>query len=111
MQARQNKIGVKMGYLYALVNKDNNKKFLGKSNLEEKVLKKMIYRALKKGQHYNKLLQKEFKKYRFELQIIESNNVTKDFDRIIKDENLLNPKYGYNVFNDLQNKNGRHKKK
>ena len=100
-----------MGYLYTLTNKDNNKVFLGKSNLEQQILKKLVYRSLKKGKHYNKLLQKEFKKYRFEFNIIESDNVTKDFDKIIKDKNLCNPKYGYNVFNDLQNKKGRHKKK
>ena len=100
-----------MGYLYALINTDNNKKFLGKSNLEEKVLKKILYRALKKENHYNKLLQKEFKKYTFKFEVYESEDCAKDFDRIIKDERLLNPIYGYNVFNDLQNRKGRHKKK
>lgn len=94
-----------------LINKDNNKKFLGKSNLDEKLLKKMLYRALKHENHYNEFLQKEFKKYTFEFKKIESDNVTKDFDKIIKEEELLNPMHGYNVFNDLQNKKGRHKKK
>ena len=72
-----------MGYLYALINKDNNKKFLGKSNLELKVLKKILYRALKQENHYNKLLQKEFKKYVFEFEVYESDDCAKDFDRII----------------------------
>ena len=60
-----------MSYLYMLINRDNNKKFLGKSNLEEKVLKKMLFRSLKKEKHYNTLLQKEFKKHVFEFKTIE----------------------------------------
>ena len=100
-----------MGYIYALINRENEKKFLGKSNLEKHVLKKLLYQALRKENHYNDLLQKEFKKYTFELEFQESNNVTKDFDSIIKEEELLNPICGYNVFNDLQNKKGRGKKK
>lgn len=100
-----------MGYIYSLINKENEKKFLGKSNLEKHVLKKLLYQALRKENHYNDLLQKEFKKYTFELEFQESNNVTKDFDSIIKEEELLNPICGYNVFNDLQNKKGRGKKK
>ena len=100
-----------MSYLYMLKNKNNNKKFLGKSNLEEDILKKLLFRSLRKGKHYNKLLQKEFKKDYFEFVIIESKNPIEDFDNTIKKEELLNPMYGYNVFNDLQNKKGRHKKK
>lgn len=100
-----------MGFLYALINQDNKKKFLGKSNLKKTMVKKLLYRSLKKEQHYNKLLQKEFKKYNFKLETYESDNVIKDFDQMIKDEQLLNPRYGYNVFNDLQNKKGRHKKR
>lgn len=100
-----------MGYLYILTNKDNNKKFVGKSNLEEKILKKLLYRALKREEHYNKLLQKEFKKYDFDFEIQKSDDVTKDFDKFVKDNELLNPKYGYNVFVDLQNRKGRHKKR
>ena len=99
-----------MGYLYILKNKDNNKKFLGKSNLDKKLLSKLLFQALRKKSHYNKLLQKEFESYVFELEFIETENVTEDFDKIIKDEQLLNPIKGYNVFNDLQNKKGRHKK-
>lgn len=100
-----------MGYLYLLKNKDNGKIFLGKSNLEEHVLKKLLFQALRKKQHYNQLLQKEFEKYTFELEFQESQNVTKDFDNIIKKKELLNPLNGYNLFNDLQNKKGRGKKK
>lgn len=100
-----------MGYLYTLVNKTNNKKFLGKSNLDYKLLKKLLFKALKQKKHYNKLLQKEFEKYCFELEIKESDDCTKEFDKTIKEEQLLNPKFGYNVFNDLQNRKGRHKKK
>ena len=100
-----------MGYLYALINIDNDKKFLGKSNLEEKILKKMLFRALKNRSHYNKLLQKEFEEYNFKFETYETDDCTKDFDKIIRDEELLNPIYGYNVFNDLQNRKGRHKKR
>ncbi len=100
-----------MSYLYILKNRDNNKKFLGKSNLEENILKKLLFRSLRKGKHYNKLLQKEFKKNFFEFEIVETDDVIKDFDEMIKKESLLNPMYGYNVFNDLQNRKGRHKKK
>ena len=100
-----------MGYLYALINTKTNKKFLGKSNLKEEILKKMLYRSLKKGKHYNKLLQKEFEKYSFRFETYESDDVIEDFDKTIREEKLLNPQFGYNVFNDLQNKKGRHKKK
>lgn len=100
-----------MGYLYALINQDNNKKFLGKSNLDKNTLRRMVYSALKKENHYNKLLQKEFKENTFKIEFYETKNVIKEFDRIIKNEDLLNPKYGYNVFNDLQNRKGRHKKR
>lgn len=100
-----------MSYLYILKNRDNNKKFVGKSNLEENVLRKLLFRHLRKKKHYNELLQKEFLEHPFDFEIIESNNTIEEFDRMIKDESLLNPTYGYNVFNDLQNKKGRHKKK
>lgn len=99
-----------MGYLYTLINKKNNKKFVGKSNLEKELLKSFLYRILDDGNHYNDLLQKDWKKYNFEFSTIESDNCIDDFDKLIRDENLLNPRYGYNVFNDLQNKKGRHKK-
>lgn len=100
-----------MGYLYALINKKTNKKFLGKSNLEENQLKEFLFKALDEEKHYNKLLQKDWKRYNFDFEKYKSENCTKDFDKIIRDEQLLNPKYGYNLFNDLQNKKGRHKKK
>lgn len=99
-----------MGYLYTLVNKKNNKKFVGKSNLEKEVLKQLLYRALDDNKHYNQLLQKDYAKNNFEFLILDSENIIKDFEDIIKQENLLNPRYGYNMFNDLQNKKGRHKK-
>lgn len=100
-----------MGYLYALINKRNKKKFVGKTNLEEDLLKSILYRVLDDNKHYNELLQKDWFKYNFEFKKIASENCIGDFDKIIKDENLLNPIYGYNVFNDLQNRKGRHKKK
>lgn len=99
-----------MGYLYALINKTTDKKFLGKSNFDKKLLKGLLYGALDEGKHYNDLLQKDWKDYNFEFMTFESDDCVKDFDKIINDEDLLNPIYGYNVFNDLQNKKGRHKK-
>lgn len=101
-----------MSYLYALVNKKNDKKFIGKSNLEKKKLKQYLYRVLDDGDHYNKLLQKDWFRYNFEFMTLdEGNDIVDKFDKLINDEDLLNPKNGYNVFNDLQNKKGRHKKK
>lgn len=99
-----------MGFLYTLVNKKNGKKFVGKSNLNEDILKQLLYRALDDNKHYNQLLQKDWVKYNFEFMKLESENIIKDFEDIIEQENLLNPRYGYNMFNDLQNKKGRHKK-
>lgn len=93
-----------------LVNIYNDKKFVGKSNLEEDRLKQFLYRALDDNKHYNQLLQKDWFKYNFKFIKIESDDCVKDFDKLIRDEELLNPRYGYNVFNDLQNKKGRHKK-
>ena len=100
-----------MGFLYALINKHNGKKFLGKSNLDSKLLKQLFFEALDEEKHYNNLLQKDWKKYVFKFEKISSDDCVKDFDSIIRDEELLNPMYGYNIFNDLQNKKGRYKKK
>lgn len=99
-----------MSYLYALVNKHNNKKFLGKSNLDLDLLKKLLFDALDEEKHYNDLLQKDWKRYNFSFEKISSEDCVGDFDSIIRDEELLNPMYGYNVFGDLQNKKGRYKK-
>lgn len=99
-----------MGYLYKLINKKTGKKFVGKTNLEEEILKLLLYRALDDGKHYNDLLQKDWKRHNFEFATIESENIINDFEDIINQEDLLNPKNGYNIFNDLQNKKGRHKK-
>ena len=100
-----------MGYLYTLVNKKNNKKFVGKSNLDQELLKCLLYRVLDDNKHYNELLQKDWFRDNFELNFEEVDDIVEKFDSLIKDEQLLNPKNGYNVFNDLQNKKGRHKKK
>lgn len=100
-----------MSYIYALINQKNNKKFVGKTNMEEDVLKNLLYTILDEDKHYNDLLQKDWKKYNFRFETIESDDCVKDFDTLVRDENLLNPIYGYNVFQDLQNRKGRHKKK
>ena len=52
--------------------------------------------------------QLDYKKY---LEYEEAyQEVIDDCDKIINDENLLNPQQGYNVYADLQNNRGRHKK-
>lgn len=109
MPVIQNK-GVNMGYIYKLINQDNGKIFLGKSNLDKKTLKKLLFQSLRKKKHYNDLLQKDFIKHPFKLIFKESDSVLSDFDTTIKKEKLLNPIYGYNMFNDLQNKKGKGKK-
>ena len=99
-----------MGYLYVLTNLQNERRFVGKSNLDKKVLIDVLYRVLEDKKHYNDLLQKDWKRHNFDIEFIESDDCSVDCDKYIKDNKLLNPIYGYNVFNDLQNKKGRHKR-
>ena len=99
-----------MAYLYFLINTSNGKKFVGKSSYPKWLLKLLLYGSLDNKKHYNKLLQKEWFNSCFELIFQESDNVGDDCDKIINNENLLNPKQGYNVYADLQNNRGRHKK-
>ena len=99
-----------MSLLYTLTNQDNNRVFLGKTNLDKSICRKLLYNALRKEKHYNDLLQHDFKEHTFKLEFHDSEDIVKDFDNYIKDKKLLNPKYGYNIFNDLQNRKGRRKK-
>ena len=89
-----------MSYLYFLTNTSNGKKFVGKSSYPKWLLKLLLYGALDNKKHYNKLLQKEWFDGVFELSFQNSDNVGKDCDKIINDENLLNPIRGYNVYAD-----------
>lgn len=97
-------------YLYFLTNTSNGKKFVGKSSLPEWCLKILLYDLLDEKKHYNKLLQKDWEKYAFTLTFQSSENCTEECDKIINEEELLNPIKGYNVYADLQNNRGRFKK-
>lgn len=102
--------GVIMSYLYILTNTSNGKKFIGKSSFPKWILKILLFDLLDEEKHYNKLLQKDYKKNIFEISYIESDDCGSECDKIIKDEELLNPIKGYNVYADLRNNRGRHKK-
>lgn len=102
--------GFFMNYLYYLINENTNKKFVGKSSLPKWALKIILYDLLDDGEHYNKLLQKDWKRNTFRLIFDDVDNVGEECDKIINNENLLNPKNGYNVYADLRNNRGRFKK-
>lgn len=99
-----------MNYIYILENKENHKKFIGKSSLPQWILRSILFDVLNDKKHYNKLLQIDWKKYDFDLKYEYPENVGEACDKYIKDEDLLNPKYGYNVYADLKNNRGRCKK-
>lgn len=99
-----------MSYLYVLENNKTHKKFVGKSSLPKWALKFLLYDLLDDNKHYNKLLQKDWRKHTFTLLFSETDNVAEECDKIINDEKLLNPKNGYNVYADLRNNRGRFKK-
>lgn len=99
-----------MSYLYTLINNKTHKKFIGKSSLPKWALKLLLYDLLDENKHYNKLLQKDWRKHTFTLSFSDAENVAEECDNIINNENLLNPKNGYNVYADLRNNRGRFKK-
>ena len=99
-----------MGYIYFLINQKTKKTFVGKTNYPKWLIREMLYTALDEKKHYNELLQQDWSRYNFKLIFWESDNVSDECDNLIKNKNLLNPIYGYNMFIDLQNKKGRHKK-
>lgn len=99
-----------MGCLYFLINQNNKKTFVGKTNFPKWITKLLLYDALDNGEHYNELLQQDWNKDNFKLIFWESNNISEECDNFIRNKNLLNPIYGYNMYIDLQNKKGRHKK-
>ena len=82
--------------LYILTNLTNGKKFIGKTNFNEYYLRQLLFSALDNGEHYNKLLQKDWKKHNFKLELIESDDTVKEADDYINKYNLLNPTKGYN---------------
>ena len=102
--------GVVMSYLYILTNTSTGKKFVGKSSFPKWVLKTMLFDLLDEDKHYNKLLQKDYKKHVFNIIYRESENCAEECDKIIEEEQLLNPRFGYNVYADLRNNRGRYKK-
>ena len=99
-----------MSFLYVLTNTSNGKKFVGKSSFSKWVLKTLLFDLLDDGIHYNKLLQKDYKKHFFEFKFVECDNCAEECDKIINNEELLNPVRGYNVYADLRNNRGRYKK-
>lgn len=99
-----------MKYIYLLENKKNGKIFVGKSSLPKWVLIALLFDILNSGKHYNKLLQRDWGKNDFSIKFEYPEDVGKTCDKYIKDKNLLNPKYGYNVYADLKNNRGRCKK-
>lgn len=99
-----------MSYIYILTNTTNKKKFIGKSSLPKPILKSILYYVLDHQKHYNKLLQRDWYKYNFELTFEEHDNVGEICDNYINSEELVNPIRGYNVYADLRNNRGRYKK-
>lgn len=93
--------------IYILENLHNSKKFVGKTNFKPYYLRAMLYTVLDEGTHYNKYLQKEWSKYNFKLTFYETENDIEECDKIINDENLLNPIRGYNMYIDLPPNRGR----
>lgn len=89
----------------------NKKTFVGKTNYSKELFKELLYDSLDNDDHYNELLQQDWKKDNFKLIFWESDNAAEECDNFIKNKNLLNPMYGYNMFIDLKNKKGRHTKK
>lgn len=99
-----------MSYLYILTNTSNGKKFVGKTSFSKWVLNILLFDLLDEEKHYNKLLQKDYKKNVFTISYIECNNCAEKCDSIINNEELLNCIHGYNVYADLRNNRGRYKK-
>ena len=102
--------GENMSYLYILTNTSTGKKFVGKSSFKKWVLKSLLFDLLDEDKHYNKLLQKDYKKNVFTISYKESENCSEECDKLIKNEELLNPINGYNQYADLRNNRGRFKK-
>lgn len=99
-----------MGYLYILTNTKNQKQLVGKSNLPKWLLKGLLYDALDREKHYNVLLQREWKKSPFCLEFEECEDTEFRANDIIQEKELLDPAKGYNIYADLTNKKGHHKK-
>lgn len=99
-----------MSYLYVITNTVTGQKFIGKTSFPKSTLKLILYHVLDNNQHYNKLLQKDWHKYPFKLEYMDCENVAETCDKIINDEDLLNPISGYNVYADLKTNRGRHRK-
>lgn len=101
---------IRMGYLYILTNTKNKKRLVGKSNLPKWVLKMLLYDALDREKHYNVLLQREWIVNPFEIDFIDCEQAEYEANKYIKDNELLNPMKGYNIYPDLTNKKGHYKK-
>lgn len=97
--------------IYTLTNVETGKKFAGKTNFNKFFIKQILFEVLDNGNHYNKFLQKDWFKYNFEIEIFETDDDIAECDKIINDEQLLNPIRGYNVYADLPPNRGRHRQK
>lgn len=98
-----------MSYMYFLINTTNSKTYVGKTNYPKEIFKTLLYDALDDGKHYNELLQRDWFKFNFRLVFWEDeeDKIIDECDSIIKNKNLLNPIYGYNMYMDLKKKKGR----
>lgn len=99
-----------MSYLYILTNTKNGKEFVGKSSLPQWMLRAILFDVLNLENHYNKLLQIDWNKHHFKIRYEFPEDVGETCDNYIKDNDLLNPKNGYNMYADLKNNRGRCKK-
>lgn len=95
-----------MGYVYILKNLSNNKKFVGRTMFDPKLTKYFIFNLLDNDKHYNKLLQNDYKKHNFKISFFKEDNCFKKVNKMIEQDNLLNPLVGYNVFADIKSIRG-----
>ena len=72
-------------YIYILTNTHNNKKYVGKTHLPKWLFKILLYDILDDNKHYNDLLQKDWLKYNFMLELIEEDNYNNQCDEYIKE--------------------------
>lgn len=96
-----------MSLIYILTNEENGRKFVGKSSLPKDLLVDLLYNILNNGEHYNELLQRDWNEHPFSIKLENHVECSKKCDEYINDWQLLNPQFGYNVFQDLKNNRGR----
>lgn len=95
-----------MGYVYVMRNLTNNKKFVGRTIFNPELTKYFIFYLLDNDKHYNELLQKDYKKDNFKISFFKEDQCFKKVNKMIENDNLLNPLIGYNVFADIKSLRG-----